>query len=224
MSESVTVKSMVELRKKLGVLPTLIEVRLAPWQSSVLCRDVLGNLPEDMQHKLQQRFVLPEEATQGDEGLSPVGVTAYGNAIRFMRMMRYKHAEVISSGYAFDDSVRAVIAPYGKSWISPKESYFTLRSLHSILNPVVWRNQKVREFVSSVTRAFTQEAVISGPGEVAPNGYVLKSLAVYRKSVKWLMLAKDSRQLRDNIDEREHLIDALTQLKEEIMKRMLPIE
>lgn len=224
MSELVTVKSMVELRKKLGVLPTLIEVRLAPWQSSVLFRDVLGNLPEDMQHKLQQVFDIPEEAKLGDEGLSPVGVTAYGNAIRFMRMMRYKHAEVISSGYAFDDSVRAVIAPYGKSWISPKESYFTLRSLHSILNPVVWRNPKVREFVSSVTRAFTQEAVISGPGEIAPNGYVLKSLAVYRKSVKWLMLAKDSRQLRVSIDEREHLIDALTLLKKDIMDGVLPIE
>lgn len=224
MSELVTVKSMVELRKKLGVLPTLIEVRLAPWQSSVLCQDVLGNLPEDMQHKLQQVFDIPEEAKLGDEGLSPVGVTAYGNAIRFMRMMRYKRAEVISSGYAFDDSVRAVIAPYGKSWISPKESYFTLRSLHSILNPVVWRDPKVREFVSSVTRAFTLEAVILGPGEVVPNGYVLKSLTKYRKAVKWLRLAKDNRRLRDDIDERESLIDALTLLKDEIMEGVLPVE
>lgn len=224
MSELVTVKSMVELRKKLGVLPTLIEVRLAPWQSSVLCQDVLGNLPEDMQHKLQQVFDIPEEAKLGDEGLSPVGVTAYGNAIRFMRMMRYKRAEVISSGYAFDDSVRAVIAPYGKSWISPKESYFTLRSLHSILDPVVWRDPKVREFVSSVTRAFTLEAVILGPGEVVPNGYVLKSLTKYRKAVKWLRLAKDNRRLRDDIDERESLIDALTLLKDEIMEGVLPVE
>lgn len=224
MSELVTVKSMVELRKKLGVLPTLIEVRLAPWQSSVLCQDVLGNLPEDMQHKLQQVFDIPEEAMLGDEGLSPVGVTAYGNAIRFMRMMRYKRAEVISSGYAFDDSVRAVIAPYGKSWISPKESYFTLRSLHSILNPVVWRDPKVREFVSSVTRAFTLEAVILGPGEVVPNGYVLKSLTKYRKAVKWLRLAKDNRRLRDDIDEWESLIDALTLLKDEIMEGVLPVE
>lgn len=224
MTELVTVESMVELRKKLGVLPTLMDVRISPWQTNVLCKDALGNLPEDMQHKLQQRFVLPEEAKQGDEGLSSVGVTAYGNAIRFMRMMCYKHAEVISSGYAFDDSVRAVIAPYGKSWISPKKSYFTPRSLHSILNPVVWRDPKVREFVSGVTRAFTLVAVISGPGEVVPNGYVLKSLAVYRKAVKWLRLAKNNRRLRDNIDEWGSLIDALTLLKDEIMEGLLPIE
>lgn len=178
MSELVTVESMVELRKNMGVLPTLIDVHLSPWQAVVLCKDPIGNLPEDMQHKVQQLFALPEEAKLGDEGLSPVGVTAYGNAIRFMRMMRYTHAEVISSGYAFDDSVRAVIAPYGKSWISPKESYFTLRSLHSIMNPVVWRDPKVRDFVSRVTKEFTLEAVISGPGEVIPNGYVLKSLTV----------------------------------------------
>lgn len=224
MSELVPVKSMIELRKKLGVLPTLMEVYLSPWQATALCKDPLGNLPEDMQHKLQQVFVIPEEAKPGNEGLSPVGVTSYGNAIRFMRMMRYKQAEVISSGYAFDDSLRAVIAPYGKSWISPKGSYFTLRSLRSILNPVVWRDPKVRDFVSSVTRAFTQEAVIYGPGEVAPNGYVLKTLAVYRKALKWLMIAKDSRQLRDSIDERGYLIECLTTLKDEIMKGVLPIE
>lgn len=224
MSDLVAVESMVELRKKLGVLPTLMEVYLSPWQATVLCKDAISNLPKDMQHKLQQAFVIPEEAKQGDEGLSPVGVTAYGNAIRFMHMMRYKRAEVISSGYAFDDSVLAVIAPYGKSWISPKKSYFTLRSLHSILNPVVWRDPKVREFVSSVTRAFTLEAVISGPGEVVPNGYVLKSLAVYRKAVKWLRLAKDNRQLRDDIDEWKFLIHVLTLLKDEIMEGVLPIE
>lgn len=224
MAEIETVESMVELRKKLGVLPTLMEVYLSPWQASALCKDPLGNLPEDMQHKLQQVFVLPEEAKQGNGGLSPVGVTAYGNAIRFMRMMRYKHAEVISSAYAFDDSVRAVIAPYGKSWISPKESYFTLRDLHSILNPVVWRDPKVREFVSSVTKAFTQDAVISGPGEDVPNGYVLKTVVVFRKALNWLILAKDSRQLRDSIDEREYLVKCLTTLKDEIMKGVLPIE
>lgn len=224
MSEIETVESMVELRNKLGVLPTLMEVYLSPWQATTLCKDVLGNLPEDMQHKLQQVFVIPEEAKQGDGGLSPVGVTAYGNAIRFMRMMRYKHAEVISSGYAFDDSVRAVIAPYGKSWISPKESYFTLRQLHSLLNPIVWRNQEVRKFVSGATKTFTQKAIISRPGEVAPNGYVLKSLAVYREAVKWLRFAKDNRRLLDNIDEWESLIDALTLLKDEIMEGVLPIE
>lgn len=224
MSEIETVESMVELRKKLGVLPTLIDVHLAPWQTTVLCEDVLGNLPEDMQHKLQQVFVLPGEAKQGDEGLSPVGVTAYGNAVRFMRMMQYKRAEVISSGYAFDDSVRAVIAPYGKSWISPKESYFTLQSLHSLLNPVVWRDPKVREFVSSVTRTLTLEAVILGPGEVVPNGYVLKSVTVYRKVLEWLMFAKGSRQLRYSIEERGYLIECLTSLKDEIMKGVLPIE
>ncbi len=224
MSELVTVGSMVELRKELGILPTLMEVYQSPWQATALCKDPLGNLPEDMQHKLQQVFVLPEEAKQGKEGLSPVGVTAYGNVIRFMRMMRYKHAEVISSGYAFDDSVRAVIAPYGKSWISPKESYFTLRKLHSRLNPIVWRNQEVREFVSGATRTFTQKAVISGPGEFAPNGYVLKSLAVYREAVKWLRFAKDDRRLRDSIDERGYLIECLTTLKDEIMEGVLPIE
>lgn len=224
MSELVTVESMVELRKNMGVLPTLIDVHLAPRQAVVLCKDPLGNLPEDMQHKVQQLFALPEEAKLGDEGLSIVGVTAYGNAIRFMRMMRYTHAEVISSGYTFDDSVRAVIAPYGKSWISPKESYFTLRSMHSIMNPVMWRDPKVRDFVSSVTREFTLEAVISGPGEVVPNGYVLKSLTVYRKALKWLILAKDSRQFRDSIDERGHLIECLTTLKDEIRKGVLPID
>ena len=224
MAEIETVESMVELRNKLGVLPTLMEVRLSPWQTTVICEDVLDNLPEDMQHKLQQVFALPEEAKQGDEGLSSVGVTAYGNAIRFMRMMQYKRAEVISSGYAFDDSVRANIAPYGKSWISPKESYFTLRSLHSILNPVVWRDPKAREFVSSVTRALTLEAVILGPGEVVPNGYVLKSVSMYSKALKCLMLAKDSRQLRYSIEERGYLIECLTTLKDEIMKGVLPIE
>lgn len=224
MSELVPVESMEELRKNMGVLPTLIDVHLAPWQTTVLCEDVLGNLPEDMQHKLLQVFVLPEEAKQGDEGLSPVGVTAYGNAIRFMRMMQYKRAEVISSGYAFDDSVRAVIAPYGKSWISPKESYFTMQNLHSILNPVVWRDPKVREFVSSVTQTLTLEAVILGPGEVVPNGYVLKSVTVYRKVLEWLMFAKGSRQLRYSIEERGYLIECLTSLKDEIMKGVLPIE
>lgn len=224
MSDLVTVESMVELRKELGILPTLMEVYLSPWQNTALCKDALGNLPEDMQHKLQQVFVLPEEAKQVDGGLSTVCVTSYGDAIRFMRMMRYEHAEVISSGYAFDDSVRAVIAPYGKSWISPRESYFTLRSLHSILNPIVWSDPKVREFVSSVTQEFTLEAVISGPGEVVPNGYVLKSLTMYRKALKWLMLAKDYRRLRGSIDEREQLIKCLTALKKEIMKGVLPIE
>lgn len=224
MSEIETVESMVEPRNKLGVLPTLMEVYLSPWQTTVLCKDVLGNLPEDMQHKLQQVFVLPEEAKRGNEGLSPVGVTSYGNAIRFMRMMRYKHAEVIGSGYAFDDSVRAVIAPYGKSWISPKGSYFTLRSLRSILNSVMWRDPKVREFVSGATKTFTQKVIISGPGEVAPNGYVLKSLGVYREAVKWLRFAKDNRHLQDNIDEWESLIDCLTTLKDEIMNGVLPIE
>jgi hypothetical protein len=164
MAEIETVESMVELRNKLGVLPTLMEVRLSPWQTTVLCEDALGNLPEDMQHKLQQVFALPEEAKQGDEGLSPVGVTAYGNAIRFMRMMQYTRAEVISSGYTFEGSVRAVIAPYGKSWISPKKSYLTLRNLHSIMNPVVRRDPKVCDFVSGVYQAFTLDAVISRPG------------------------------------------------------------
>lgn len=224
MSELVPVESMVELRKKLGVLPTLMEVYLSPWQATALCKDPLGNLPEDMQHKLQQVFVLPEEAKQGNGGLSPVGVTAYGNAIRFMRMMRYKHAEVISSGYAFDDSVRAVIAPYGKSWISPKESYFTLRQLHSMLNPIVWRSPKVRDFVNNTERAFTQEATISQPGDDVPVWYVSKTLSVYRRALKWLVIAKSSRKLRDNFDEYELLIDALTRLKNEIMVGVLPVE
>lgn len=215
---------MVELRKELGILPTLMEVYLSPWQNTALCKDPLGNLPEDMQHKLQQVFVIPEEAKQGNGGLSPVGVTSYGNAIRFMRMMRYERAEVISSGYAFDDSVRAVIAPHGKSWISPKESYFTLRKLHSLLNPIVWRSPKVRDFVSNTERAFTQEATISRPGEFVPVGYVIKTLSVYRKVLKWLVVAKSSRSLRDNFDEYELLIDALTLLKGEIMEGVLPIE
>ena len=125
MSELVTVGSMVELRKELGILPTLMEVYLSPWPDTALCKDPLGNLPEDMQHKLQQVFVLPEEAKQGKEGLSPVGVTAYGNAIRFMRMMRYKHAEVISSGYAFDDSVRAVSSSKRNGKSSSRNHYLT---------------------------------------------------------------------------------------------------
>lgn len=224
MSELVTVKSMVELRKKLGVIPTLIEVRLAPWQSSVFCRDVLGNLPEAMQHKLQQVFDIPEEAKQGDEGLSPVGVTAYGNAIRLMRMMQYKRADVISSGYAFDDSVRAVIAPYGKSWISPKKSYFTLHQLRTWLNPIEWRSPKVREFVGRVERAFPQETTLTEAGVVAPTECVIKTLTVYRKALKWLLLAKESPQLQDSLYERERLIECLEQLKEEIMKGVLPVE
>lgn len=224
MSELVHVESVVELRKELGVLPTLINVCISPWHDAALCKDSLGNLPEDMQHKLQRVFVLPEEVKLGNEGLSSVGVKAYENAIRFMRMMRYKHAEVISSGYAFDGSVHAVIAPYGKSWISPHESFFTLRKLHSTLNPVVWRSPEVREFVSGATRAFTSEAVISGHGEVVPNGHVLKSLVLYRDAVKWLRFAKDNRRLRDNIDEHESLIDCLTMLKEEIMEGVLPVE
>lgn len=224
MSDLEAVESMIELRKKLGVLPTLMEIRISPRQASVLCQDVLGNLPNDVRDKLHQVSVIPEEAKIGEYSLSSVGVTAYGNAIRFMRMMRYKQAEVISSGYDFSDSVRAVVAPYGKTWISPQESFFTLRELHSILNPVVWRGPKVREFVSGVTKGFTQEAVIPGPGEVVPNGYVLKSLTVYREAVKWVMLAKDSRKLRDSFCERERLIECLTRLKEEIMKGVLPLE
>ena len=224
MAEIETVESMVELRNKLGVLPTLMEVRLSPWQTTVLCEDALGNLPEDMQHKLQQAFALPEEAKQGDEGLSSVGVTAYGNAIRFMRMMQYKRAEVISSGYAFDDSVRAVIAPYGKSWISPKKSYFTLHLLRTMLNPIEWRSPKVREFVGRVERAFPQEATLTEARAVAPTEYVIKKLTVYRKALKWLKLAKESPQLQDSLDERERLIKCLELLKDEIMEGVLPIE
>ena len=224
MSELVTVKSMVELRNKLGVLPTLVGVRLSPWQAAVLCEDALGNLPEDMQHKLQQAFDIPEEAKHGDEGLSSVGVTAYGNAIRFMRMMHYKRAEVISSGYDFDDSVRAVIAPYGKSWVSPKESYFTLHQLRTWLNPIEWRSPKVREFVGRVEHAFPQEATLTEAWAVAPTEYVIKTLTVYRKALKWLMLAKESPQLQDSLDERERLIKCLELLKEKIMEGVLPIE
>lgn len=63
-----------------------------------------------------------------------------------------------------------------------------------------------------------------GRGEVVPNGYVLKSLTMYHKAVKCLVLAKDSQQLRDSIDERGHLIECLTMLKDEIMKGVLPID
>jgi hypothetical protein len=53
---------------------------------------------------------------------------------------------------------------------------------------------------------------------------VLKSLTMYHKAVKCLVLAKDSQQLRDSIDERGHLIECLTMLKDEIMKGVLPID
>ena len=224
MTELVTVESMVELRKKLGVLPTLMDVRISPNMITVMCRDALGNLPEDLRDTVSQEFILSLSARGDMGGVSPAGATALSGMMKFMDAMRYKQAEVISWGYGINDSLYGVVAPYGKSWISPKKSYFTLRSLHSILNLVVWRDPKVREFVSGVTRAFTLVAVISGPGEVVPNGYVLKSLAVYRKAVKWLRLAKDNRRLRDNIDEWGSLIDALTLLKDEIMEGLLPIE
>lgn len=48
-----------------------------------------------------------------------------------MRMMNYKRAEVISSGYDFNDSVRAVVAPYGKKYVHAKKVYLTMQDVES---------------------------------------------------------------------------------------------
>lgn len=56
------------------------------------------------------------------------------------------------------------------------------------------------------------------------NLVTVESMAVYRKAVKWLRLAKDNRRLLDDIDEWESLVDALTLLKDEIMAGVLPVE
>lgn len=224
MSETETVESMVELRNKLGVLPTLMEVRLSPNQVAVMCRDALGNLPEDMRLSMCREIVLSPSAREDWGVKKPTAQTSLRLAMKFMDAMRYKQAYVISAGYNFHDCLYAIVAPYGKSWVSPKESYFTLHQLRTRLNPIEWRNPKVREFVGRVERAFPQEVTLTEAGTVAPTEYVIKTLTVYRKALKWLMLAKESQQLRDSLDERELLVECLELLKEEIMKGVLPIE
>lgn len=224
MSEIETAESMVELRNKLGVLPTLMEVRLSPNQVTVTCRDALGNLPEDMRLSMCREIVLSPSAREDLGVKKPTAQTSLSLAMKFMDAMRYKQAHVISAGYNFRDCLYAIVAPYGKSWISSKESYFTLHQLRTRLNPIEWRNPKVREFVGNVERAFPQEATLTEAGAVAPTEYVIKTQIVYRKALKWLVIAKSSRKLRDNFDEYELLIDTLTRLKNEIMGGMLPVE
>lgn len=73
MPEFVTAESVAQLREKLAVLPTLLEIRMASWHTSILCRDTLGNLPDDMRYNLHRVFVLPVDAKTGEYGLSCVG-------------------------------------------------------------------------------------------------------------------------------------------------------
>lgn len=83
MSNLVTVESMVELRKKLGVLPTLMDVRISPNLVTVMCRDALGNLPEDLRDTVSQEFILSLSA----RGATPCGTLqtrlVVGNSIIF---------------------------------------------------------------------------------------------------------------------------------------------